>query len=146
MVQLPILSITIFIPLAAASLVLLLPAERERWIKNVALAAAALTLALTVMVYFRYDVSAGGYQFLERAAWVPQLGISYFVGLDGVSLPLLLLAGVVLFSGVLVSWNVSPRPKEFFAFLLFLATSVLGVFASLDIFQLFFFFELPGLP
>jgi NADH-quinone oxidoreductase subunit M len=146
MVQLPILSITIFIPLAAALLILLLPAERERWIKNVALAAAALTLALTVMVYFSYDVLAGGYQFLERAAWVPQLGISYFVGLDGVSLPLFLLAGVVLFSGVLVSWNVSPRPKEFFAFLLFLATSVLGVFASLDIFQLFFFFELAVFP
>lgn len=144
--QFPILSATIFTPLAAALLILLVPAERERWIKNIALAAAAITLALTVRVYFNYDVSSAGYQFLERAAWVPQLGISYYVGLDGIGLPLFLLAGVVLLSGVLVSWNVSDRPKEFFAFFMVLATSVLGVFASLDLFQLFFFFELAVFP
>ncbi len=66
--------------------------------------------------------------------------------MDGISAPLVLMAGVVVFCGVLISWNVEERPREFFAFLMFLASSVMGVFASLDLFMLFFFFELAVFP
>ncbi len=83
---------------------------------------------------------------LERIPWVPALGISYYVGVDGLSAAMVLMAGVVVFCGVLVSWNVEERPREFFAFLMFLATSVFGVFASLDLFMLFFFFEIAVFP
>ena len=144
--QLPLLSIVIFIPLIAGLVILMLPAERKSWIKGVALAASGLTLLFSIFIYFSYDLVVGGYQFLEKTAWVPSLGISYFVGVDGISVPLFLLTGLVLFSGVLVSWNIDDRPREFFAFLLFLGTSVFGVFASLDLFQLFFFIELAVFP
>jgi NADH-quinone oxidoreductase subunit M len=144
--QFPLLSVIIFIPLAAGLAILLFPADRREWIRGTALGAASLTLLLSFILYLSYDSSAAGYQFQEVIPWVPALGISYHMGVDGISVPLVLLAGIVVFCGVLISWNVEERPREFFAFLLFLATSVLGVFCSLDLFQLFFFFELAVFP
>ena len=142
----PFLSLSIFIPLLAGLIILLLPARLKNWVRGIALGAAAITLLLSIIIYARYDTAAGGYQFIEHLPWVPALGISYYVGVDGISAPLVLLAGIVVFCGVLVSWKVEERINEFFAFLLFLGTSVLGVFASLDLFQLFFFFELAVFP
>ena len=142
----PFLSLSIFIPLLAGLIILLLPARFKSRVRGIALGAAAITLLLSIIIYARYDTAAGGYQFIEHLPWVPALGISYYVGVDGISAPLVLLAGIVVFCGVLVSWKVEERINEFFAFLLFLGTSVLGVFASLDLFQLFFFFELAVFP
>jgi NADH-quinone oxidoreductase subunit M len=142
----PILSVLIFTPLAAALVILAIPASRQTLIKWVALVAATIMLALTVVTYFSYDQAVAGYQFVEQWQWVPALGISYHVGADGISLPLLLMAGLVVFSGVLVSWNVQDRTREFFSFLMFLAASVVGVFSALDLFLLFFFFELAVFP
>ena len=138
--------LAIGIPLLAGLIILLLPARFKSWVRGIALGAAAITLLLSIIIYARYDTAAGGYQFIEHLPWVPALGISYYVGVDGISAPLVLLAGIVVFCGVLVSWKVEERINEFFAFLLFLGTSVLGVFASLDLFQLFFFFELAVFP
>jgi len=144
--QFPLLSVIIFIPLVAGLAILLFPADRRDWIRGTALGAASLTLLLSFILYLSYDSTAANYQFLEEMPWVPALGISYHMGVDGISVPLVLLAGIVVFCGVLISWNVEERPREFFAFLLFLATSVNGVFCSLDLFQLFFFFELAVFP
>lgn len=144
--QLPILSIIIFTPLVAGLLILLLPAGRKDIIRVTALAGSTITLLLSIFLYFSYNIGQAGYQFIEKMDWMPMLGISYHVGVDGLSVPLFLLAGVVLFTGVLISWNVQDRPREFFAFFMFLGTSVYGVFASLDLFQLFFFFELAVFP
>lgn len=144
--QFPILSVLIFLPIFTGVLLLFLPAERKTLVKAIALACAALILLLAAIVYVRYDVAAGGYQLIERAAWVPALGISYYVGVDGIGVPMVLLAGLVMFTGVLVSWGVEDRPREFFAFMMFLGASVLGVFCSLDLFMLFFFFELAVFP
>jgi len=142
----PALSVIIFTPVAAGLIILLLPSGRQNWIRGVALAAASILLVTSVVAYINYNRLEGGYQFLEKTAWVPALGISFYTGLDGMSLPLVLLAGVVVFCGVLVSWNVEDRPREFFSFLMFLAASVVGVFCSLDLFMLFFFFELAVFP
>ncbi len=142
----PILSAIIFIPLIAGLIILLLPEKQARAIRWVALAGSLATFVLTIILYFSYRPSTGGYQFLESIPWVPALGIQYSVGVDGLSTPMMLMAGIVLFCGVLVSWKVSDRPREFFGFLMFLGVSVLGVFASLDLFQLFFFFELAVFP
>jgi NADH-quinone oxidoreductase subunit M len=142
----PLLSFIIFIPLVAGLVILLIPAERRSWIRGTALTAAVLTLLLAIFLYARYDLAQGGYQFLEKIPWLPAFGISYYVGVDGISLPLVLLGALVVCCGVLISWNVDDRPREFFAFLMFLGTSVLGVFCSLDLFQLFFFFELTVFP
>ncbi|MCX7976933.1 MAG: proton-conducting transporter membrane subunit, partial [Bellilinea sp.] len=144
--QFPILSALIFTPIVAGIVLLILPAENRAWIRRVALAAAALVLVISFVLYFTYDVNRGGYQFIEEAAWLPQFGIYYKLGVDGISLPLVLLSGLVIFSGVLVSWNVEDRPREFFSFLMFLGASVLGVFCALDLFLLFFFFELAVFP
>ncbi len=144
--MLPILSLIIFIPIVAGLAMLVMPAEKRDWIRRTALVAATLNLILSVFAYFSYNVAQGGYQLIERIPWVPALGISYYVGVDGLSAAMVLMAGVVVFCGVLVSWNVEERPREFFAFLMFLATSVFGVFCSLDLFMLFFFFEIAVFP
>jgi NADH-quinone oxidoreductase subunit M len=145
--QIPLLSIIVFIPLVAGLAILLMPANRRDLIRWTALGAALLTLLLTIGMYFSYSAVRGGYQFVEGPyPWLPQLGISYFVGVDGISIPMMLLSALVVTFGIMVSWNVEERPREFFAFLMFLGTSVLGVFSSLDLFQLFFFFELAVFP
>jgi NADH-quinone oxidoreductase subunit M len=144
--MIPLLSLIIFIPLAAGILMLLLPAGKRDWFRGLALAAATLMLILSAWVFATYNISQGGYQFREAMQWVPSLGIAYLVGVDGMSVPLVLMAGIVVFCGVLISWNVEERPREFFAFLMFLASSVMGVFCALDLFMLFFFFEIAVFP
>ncbi len=142
----PYLSILALLPLAAGIFLLLLPAGKRGLIRGISLAASIITLLVSVFLFFAYDEIAAGYQFIEKFDWLPTLGISYHMGVDGMSVVLELMAGLVVFSGVMVSWKVEDRPREFFAFFLFLASSVFGVFASLDLFQLFFFFELAVFP
>jgi NADH-quinone oxidoreductase subunit M len=142
----PILSVIAFTPIVAGMLILLFPAERKNEVRVTALAAATFALLLSVWVYFHYDSNAAGYQFQETHSWLPALGIGYHVGVDGMSTPLVLLTGVVMFTGVLISWGIEDRPREFFAFLFILATGVFGVFVSLDLFQLFFFYEIAVFP
>ncbi len=144
--QFPIISVIVFTPIVAGLLIFLIPGERKTEIRVTALAAATFALALSIWVYFSYDVAAGGYQFVEKYNWLPQLGISYYVGVDGMNTPLLLLTGVVMFTGVLISWGIDDRPREFFAFLYILATGVFGVFVALDMFMLFFFYEIAVFP
>ena len=144
--QLPVLSIIIFTPIVAALILLLIPGERQNEIRVAALAAAAFALLLSLLVYFGYDTAGPRYQFVEKYEWLPVLGVSYFVGVDGMNAPLVLLTGVVMFTGVLISWNIDDRPREFFAFLFILATGVFGVFVALDLFMLFFFYEIAVFP
>jgi NADH-quinone oxidoreductase subunit M len=155
MMNFPVLSVITFTPMVAAVLILLLPAQRKNETRAVALAAATFALILSFWAYFNYDQAAGGYQFVERYNWLPALGISLYFGVDGMSAPLVLLTGVVMFTGVLISWGddhphvmagIQDRPREFFAFLFILASGVLGVFVSLDLFMLFFFYEIAVFP
>ncbi len=142
----PILSVIVFAPLAAGLLILLFPKERKTEVRVTALAAGVISLLLSLWVYFSYRVDVAGYQFVEKLDWLPSLGISYHMGVDGISVPLVLLTGLVVVSGVLISWHVDDRPREYYAFMMFLATSIFGVFVSLDLFQLFFFFEIAVFP
>ena len=151
----PVLSVIAFTPAVAAVLILLLPAQRKNETRAVALAAASFALLLSFWMYFHYDQAAGGYQFVETHRWLPALGINLKFGVDGISAPLVLLTGVVMFTGVLISWGddhphvmagIQDRPREFFAFLFILATGVFGVFVSLDLFMLFFFYEIAVFP
>jgi NADH-quinone oxidoreductase subunit M len=151
----PVLSVITFTPLVAALVILLIPAHRKDLARSVALAAAIFALILSIWVYFSYNTAEAGYQFQERYNWLPALGISLYFGVDGISTPLLLLTGVVMFTGVLISWGeesehvsagIQDRPREFFAFLFILAWGVFGVFVSLDLFMLFFFYEIAVFP
>ena len=142
----PILSVIVFTPIITGLILFLLPGERKNEIRVTALAAATFALLLSTWLYFSYDISAGGYQFVEKHTWLEQLGISYHVGVNGMNAPLVLLTGVVMFTGVLISWGIDDRPREFFAFMFILATGVFGVFVALDLFMLFFFYEIAVFP
>jgi NADH-quinone oxidoreductase subunit M len=142
----PILSVIVLTPIIAGMIILLIPKERKNTVRYIALSAASLDLLLSVVVYFSYHISIGGYQFLEKYNWLPQLGISYYVGVDGMNAPLVLLTGIVMFTGVLISWGIDDRPREFFAFLFILASGVFGVFVAQDLFMLFFFYEIAVFP
>jgi NADH-quinone oxidoreductase subunit M len=151
----PVLSVITFTPMVAAAIILLMPAGKKNETRGIALAAATFALLLSFWVYFSYDTSIAGYQFVEKYDWLPVLGISLHFGVDGMSTPLVLLTGVVMFTGVLISWGdddkhvmagIQDRPREFFAFLFILASGVFGVFVSLDLFMLFFFYEIAVFP
>jgi NADH-quinone oxidoreductase subunit M len=154
----PVLSVITFTPLIAALIILLLPPQRKNEARAVALAAASFALLLSLWVYVQYLTQhLTGYQFVEKYTWlnISPLVISLHFGVDGISAPLVLLTGVVMFTGVLISWGddnphvmagIQDRPREFFAFLFILAWGVLGVFVSLDLFMLFFFYEIAVFP
>jgi len=142
----PILSVIVFTPMVAALILLMMPSDRKTEIRMTALVSAAFALLLSAWVYLTYDQVAAGYQFVEKYTWLPQLGISLHLGVDGISTPLVLLTGVVMFTGVIISWGIDDRPREFFAFLFILASGVFGVFVALDLFMLFFFYEIAVFP
>lgn len=154
----PILSFITFLPFVAGILILMLPADRKNETRAVALAAAAIDLLLSAWVYLQYLLGdLQGYQFIERYTWLKvfPLNIELHFGVDGMSAPLVLLTGIVMFTGVLISWGnddphvmsgIQDRPREFFAFLFLLAGGVFGVFVSLDLFMLFFFYEIAVFP
>jgi NADH-quinone oxidoreductase subunit M len=156
MMTFPFLSAIVFTPAVGALVLLMLPARMKNLARSVALAAAVLDLLLSVAVYSQYLLQhMTGYQFIENYSWLPALGISLHFGVDGISTPLIMLTGIVMFTGVLISWGeahdhveagIQDRPREFFAFLFILATGVFGVFASLDLFMLFFFYEIAVFP
>jgi NADH-quinone oxidoreductase subunit M len=142
----PFLSVIVFTPLAATIIILLYKPDQKKAIRITALSAALFALVLSIWVYVTYDKVVAGYQFIEKYNWMPMLGISLHFGVDGMSVPLVLLTGIVMVTGVMISWGIEDRPREFFAFLFILASGVFGVFASLDLFMLFFFYEIAVFP
>ncbi|MBN1439333.1 MAG: NADH-quinone oxidoreductase subunit M [Anaerolineales bacterium] len=146
MTSFPLLSLLVFLPMGSALVLLLIPAGRVRAVRGFALTVGAAALALSAAAYLSYDLRAGGYQLEEAAAWIPRWGIGYHVGVNGISLPLVLLNGIAVFTGTLVSLGIDERPREFFALLFFLASGVFGVFVAQDLFLLFFFYEIAVFP
>jgi NADH-quinone oxidoreductase subunit M len=167
-----ILSLIVFVPIVAAVIILFINKEQKDLVRGIAIAAAAIMLALSLTVYVTYnnEVNQGqitdtqrtiaesgtefvgtamfdaGVRFEENYAWLPALGISYRVGVDGLNAPMVLLTGLVAVAGVLVSWRIEDRTREFMAFFLLLVAGVYGVFVAMDMFVLFFFYELAIFP
>ena len=144
----PELSVLVFLPAVAAAAILLLPKPMEQNAKWVALAAASAMLALSVQMFFAFDLDGEGYQFVERHEWVDigQFNLQYFLGVDGLSMPLVLLTTCLTVASVLVSFSVTVRPRAYFACLMLLASSVVGVFVALDFLLFFLFWELELFP
>jgi NADH-quinone oxidoreductase subunit M len=126
--------------------ILCIPANRPLAIKVVSASFSGLTLIISLYLFVTYDKALGGYQFAERVAWIPALGISYFNAADGFSLPMLLLTGIVFFTAVLTMWELTYRVKEFFALIFLLVTGVFGLFMSLDLFFIFVWFDVSLFP
>jgi len=114
--------------------------------KYLALLISLVTFALSILLFFAFDVNASGYQFLENYSWIPQIGASYIVGVDGLSLALVILTPLLTTTAIIYSWSETKRPREFFAFLLLMNATVLGVFLSLDFFLFFIFWEVELVP
>jgi NADH-quinone oxidoreductase subunit M len=152
--EFPFLSIIALGPLVAAAIILMLPKERGENARMIGLAAMILNLLLTLYVYIFYhqNIPDPGTAwkdtllFVEEHAWIPSIGINYILGVDGLSAALILLTSVVGLGGVLISWSIDDRPREFYAFFMLLVAGVQGVFVSVDAFLLFFFYELAVLP
>jgi len=126
--------------------ILFVPGENKLAVKWVSAVFSGLTLALSVVVFLLYDRTQGGLQFVERAAWVPAFGIQYLNAVDGFSLPMVLLTGIVFFTGVLTMWELENRVKEFYAFYFLLVTGVFGLFMSLDLFFIFIWYDVSLFP
>ncbi len=135
------LSWIIMLPLGGALAIFLLPPERREAIKTVALCTAALPLAQSAVLLWRFDPVETALQFVEHYTWAPVLGFEYFVGVDGLSLPLLVLTTLVCFLGLLTAWSVEEGVKSFFGLALLLETGLLGAFCALDTVLLFLFWE-----
>ncbi len=142
----PFLSTILLACVAGLLIILFLPAEREREIKWVSAVCSGVTLAVSVFLFVAYDQELGGYQFVEKIDWVPSMGISYFNGVDGFSLPMLLLTGIVFFTGVLTMWEMTLRVKEFFALIFLLVAGVFGMFMALDLFFIFVWYDVSLFP
>ncbi len=135
----------VFLPLLGAAVTALLPTNRPDLPRAVALGVTLVDLALVALLVLRFDVT-GGLQFVTRAAWVPEAGIHYFLGVDGISLPLLFLSALLMPIAVIASWKVSDRPAFFFAMLQLLAVGMNGVFVALDFVLFYVFWELVLVP
>ncbi|GIL09373.1 MAG: NADH dehydrogenase subunit M [Chloroflexota bacterium] len=167
----PVLSVIVLLPIVAGVIILFIPGDRRDLIRGIAITAAAAVLALSLAVYLGYNnqvtaitehqsallaegsaASPGtqlfqdGLAFEERVPWVESLGISYHLAVDGLSAPMVLLTGMVAVAGVLISWRIEDRTREFMAFFLLLVAGVYGVFVAVDMFVLFFFYELAIFP
>ena len=142
----PYLTLTWLSLLVGALIITVLPGRQKEAMRWVAASVSLIALVLNILVYIGYQPDGLTLQFVERASWVPQFGISYYVGADGIGLPMLLLTGVIMFTGSLISWSIEDRVKEYFVLLLLLVIGVYGVFMSLDLFLLFVFYELAVLP
>jgi NADH-quinone oxidoreductase subunit M len=140
------LNATIFAPLVGALLIGFLPRGNVRLLRWAALAVALGTFALSIGVLAGFDPDVAGFQQTTRAEWVPQWGINYITGVDGVSLWMIMLTTFIVPLGVLASWSVERRAKPYFIFLLSLETGMLGVFAALDLFLFYLFWEASLVP
>jgi NADH-quinone oxidoreductase subunit M len=140
------LTALIAIPLLAALGIAFLPRSLRFGIRLVALAATLVTMALAIVLFLRFDAGASGYQFEQVVPWVPALGISFHVGVDGVNVGLILMAALVAFAAAAVSWEIQSREKEFYILLLVMAGGIIGAFASLDLFFFYFLHELALVP
>jgi NADH-quinone oxidoreductase subunit M len=138
----PILSILILLPLLGAILLALVEGARESLIKRLALAISGLDFLLSVIVYARFDPAVAGMQFVERAPWISSIGSSYLLGVDGISLPLLLLTTFLSPVAILASFSgIGGRVKGFMICMLLLQSGMIGVFLALDLVLFYVFWE-----
>lgn len=145
-----LLSAIVFLPLLGALSMAVFKSDKPKFYHWLAVFWTGLTLVLSVILLsqFSHEPPAGslGFQFLDRLPWIPEFNVYYQVGVDGLSMPMVLLTALILFLAVFVSWKTEDRARLFFAMLLIMETGVLGVFASLDLFMFFAMWELELIP
>lgn len=160
MIGFPILSLITFLPILGMIVILFLPKEKPKLVKYLALAITAVQVILAIVLLSHYNYTAAGvydeksFQFIEKFRWINIAGISwlgnvkidYFLGLDGLSMPMIILTSIVSFIAAISSWTINKSVKGYFALFLLLDTGMMGVFVSLDFFLFYIFWELMLLP
>lgn len=160
MVNIPYLSLITFLPVLGMILLLLIPKNKPEAVKILSLLVTVIQLIIAAFLTMNFDYSAGGvfeqssFQFLEKFRWIQLTGISwlgnlkidYFLGVDGISMPMILLTAIVSLIATISSWTIAKHIKGYFAMLLLLNTGMMGVFVSLDMFLFYIFWELMLLP
>jgi len=142
-----LLTVLTFLPAAGMLGLLLLRSEDYAWIRRLALAVALAEFAISLLLPWSFNPNAAGFQFEELHVWIPQPPIHYHLGVDGISLFLVLLTTLLTPLSILASWDsIRERQKGFFISLLVLETGVIGVFVSLDLFLFFLFWEVMLIP
>jgi NADH-quinone oxidoreductase subunit M len=146
----PILSSLVLVPLAGAILLLLVrnrDGERNAFVQRVALIVSLVAFGQALLLWNRFVPTEAGYQFIERYAWIPTFGVEYLVGVDGISLWLVVLTAFLTPLALLSSWqSVDERVREFSAFILLLESAMIGVFVSLDLFLFYLFWDAMLVP
>ena len=144
------LSLVVFLPLAGALALLAVPnkdGSRDGLIRWGALAVSLASFATTLALWYAFNPDADGFQFVERASWMPSFGIDYLLGVDGISLLLLVLTGFLTPLALLCSWeSIEAHVKAFSVLVLVLETAMMGVFVSLDLFLFYVFWDAMLIP
>jgi len=147
-----ILSLMTFLPLLGAAVIVCMPKGKDGVVKGIAAVASFLPLLLSVKLWFAYDRTVAGvnvanqFQFVEHYSWIPSIHVEYFMGADGISMPMLLLTALLSFLAVIGSFGIEKKIKGYMALFLLLETGMMGVFASLDFFLFYVFWEVMLLP
>jgi len=143
----PILSILIFLPVAGAALLLLIPRSQEGLIKVFTLVLSIIIFIISLPLFTKFDKTTHVMQFVERHQWIPAWNINYSLGLDGISILFVLLSTLVIILCILISWNsIKMKTKEFYISLLVVEGAMIGVFCALDFFLFYIFWEAMLIP
>ena len=145
----PFLTTTLLAPILAALIIVFIPKENDKLCKSVAAVGTGIALTLSLYVYFGYDQSVGGLQWVDfgqPVPWISDLGVTWYMAVDGLSLPMLLLTNLIGFTAVFASWNVVHRVKELMILLLILIAGVMGTFIAQDLFIFLLFYEIVVIP
>src|SRR5260370_14800408 len=140
------LTLITFIPIAGMALILALPDSMKNVYKWIAVAATVPQLAIALYLYEHFDTTTTAVQFAEKTAWMPAYHITYFMGVDGISISMVLLTAIIMFISVFASFGINRAEKGYYAMLLMLDTGMMGVFVSLDFFLFYIFWEVMLLP
>ncbi|GAB4569304.1 MAG: NADH-quinone oxidoreductase subunit M [Anaerolineae bacterium] len=144
--EIPLLTAIVFLPLLGAIVVMLLPRHDKRMVRWVALGFSIVEFLLTLMLWFQYDRGLGGFQFVESTPWFELLGASWHLGVDGISVVMILLTGLLVPLGVLISFEIEDQVNTYMMLFLFLETGMMGVFVALDLMIFFLFWEIGLVP
>ena len=143
----PLLSTIIFLPLTVALVLILLPRKNPLLIKVFTLIWTILEFGLSLPLFFNFNEKTAGMQFMENLDWFPEFGIGYTLGVDGISMLLVLLTTFLTVLCVLCSWNaITDKVKEYYASFLLLETAMLGALCALDLVLFYIFWELMLVP
>lgn len=141
-----ILSLITLVPLLGAVIILFIPKDRENFVRAVSAVITFIVFIFSAWLFYTFDRSVPSMQFVEKISWINSFNIYYFLGVDGLSMSMVFLTGLLGFVSIIASFNIKERVKEYFFFFLILETGMMGVFVALDFFLFYVFWEITLVP